>query len=306
MKVPHGLEDAQLDIMTNEHASTRHRIGKDGPLVEGRQAQARHARPRRQGDRDRPVRRADHRHQRHDEGRPAGQGLQGRRRVHRARPEYRKRRPPRGRREEEGRHPGRAVRRPLPHIAAPARPRGDRHRLGRRLRGGEPEADPPRGEDRRGDLRAGAKRTQGSGPMRRSDPARHLRWATRPVSARPKVPVRRGSPTPPSARPKVSPPSARPKVSPNYPTQVSITIDPPNPPARMPSKEVPHVIRIASQKIHQPGRMQGPTTGRRPIAPPGQAHRSSNNLRKARPHQSHPNGDETPARQALYPFRSSF
>jgi protocatechuate 3,4-dioxygenase beta subunit len=36
LKVPHGLEQAQLDISTNEHATTRHRIGKDGPLVEGR------------------------------------------------------------------------------------------------------------------------------------------------------------------------------------------------------------------------------------------------------------------------------
>ncbi len=35
-KVPHGLEQVQLDISTNEHASTRHRIGKDGPLAEGR------------------------------------------------------------------------------------------------------------------------------------------------------------------------------------------------------------------------------------------------------------------------------
>jgi Carboxypeptidase regulatory-like domain len=35
-KVPHGLEQVQLDISTNEHATTRHRIGKDGPLVEGR------------------------------------------------------------------------------------------------------------------------------------------------------------------------------------------------------------------------------------------------------------------------------
>ena len=36
VKVPHGLEQVQLDISTNEHATTRHRIGKDGPLVEGR------------------------------------------------------------------------------------------------------------------------------------------------------------------------------------------------------------------------------------------------------------------------------
>jgi hypothetical protein len=35
-KVPHGLEQVQIDISTNEHATTRHRIGKDGPLVEGR------------------------------------------------------------------------------------------------------------------------------------------------------------------------------------------------------------------------------------------------------------------------------
>jgi hypothetical protein len=35
-KVPHGLEEVQFDISTNEHATTRHRIGKDGPLVEGR------------------------------------------------------------------------------------------------------------------------------------------------------------------------------------------------------------------------------------------------------------------------------
>jgi len=36
LKVPHGLEDVQLDIMTNEHNTTRHRVGKDAPLVEGR------------------------------------------------------------------------------------------------------------------------------------------------------------------------------------------------------------------------------------------------------------------------------
>ncbi len=35
LKVPHGLERVQLDISTTEHASTRHRIGKDKPLVEG-------------------------------------------------------------------------------------------------------------------------------------------------------------------------------------------------------------------------------------------------------------------------------
>lgn len=34
--VPHGLERTQLDIMTNEHASFRYRIGKDGPLKTGR------------------------------------------------------------------------------------------------------------------------------------------------------------------------------------------------------------------------------------------------------------------------------
>jgi 5-hydroxyisourate hydrolase-like protein (transthyretin family) len=34
VKVPHGLEEAHLTMMTNEHATTRHRIGKGGPLVE--------------------------------------------------------------------------------------------------------------------------------------------------------------------------------------------------------------------------------------------------------------------------------
>jgi hypothetical protein len=34
VKVPHGLEEAHLTMVTNEHASTRHRIGKAGPLVE--------------------------------------------------------------------------------------------------------------------------------------------------------------------------------------------------------------------------------------------------------------------------------
>ncbi len=34
VKVPHGLEDAHLTMLTGEHASSRHRIGKDGPLVE--------------------------------------------------------------------------------------------------------------------------------------------------------------------------------------------------------------------------------------------------------------------------------
>ena len=36
VKVPHGLEDAVLNILTNEHATARYRIGKGGPLVEGR------------------------------------------------------------------------------------------------------------------------------------------------------------------------------------------------------------------------------------------------------------------------------
>ena len=36
LKVPHGLENTQLDVMTNEHASARHRIGKDAPLKAGR------------------------------------------------------------------------------------------------------------------------------------------------------------------------------------------------------------------------------------------------------------------------------
>jgi hypothetical protein len=37
VKVPHGLEQTQVDISTNEHASMRHRMGKSGPLVAGRQ-----------------------------------------------------------------------------------------------------------------------------------------------------------------------------------------------------------------------------------------------------------------------------
>ncbi len=36
LKVPHGLEQVELDISTNEHASARHRIGKDGSLTAGR------------------------------------------------------------------------------------------------------------------------------------------------------------------------------------------------------------------------------------------------------------------------------
>ena len=78
LKVPHGLEDVQLDIIDQ-----RARLGAT-PDRQGRAAdrgperQARHARPRRQGDRDRPLRGPDHRDQRHDEGRQAGQGLQGR------------------------------------------------------------------------------------------------------------------------------------------------------------------------------------------------------------------------------------
>ena len=35
VKVPHGLEQVTVTIMTGEHASTRYRIGKGGPLVEG-------------------------------------------------------------------------------------------------------------------------------------------------------------------------------------------------------------------------------------------------------------------------------
>jgi beta-lactamase regulating signal transducer with metallopeptidase domain/protocatechuate 3,4-dioxygenase beta subunit len=36
VKVPHGLEQAQIDIMTNEHGSMRYRIGKDGMLKTNR------------------------------------------------------------------------------------------------------------------------------------------------------------------------------------------------------------------------------------------------------------------------------
>jgi hypothetical protein len=36
LNLPHGLEQVELDISTNEHASARHRIGKETPLVEGR------------------------------------------------------------------------------------------------------------------------------------------------------------------------------------------------------------------------------------------------------------------------------
>ena len=36
LKAPHGLENVEFDISTNEHASAVHRIGKDGPLVAGR------------------------------------------------------------------------------------------------------------------------------------------------------------------------------------------------------------------------------------------------------------------------------
>src|SRR5258708_4316382 len=36
LRVPHGLEQVELDISTNEHASAQHRIGKDGPLTDGR------------------------------------------------------------------------------------------------------------------------------------------------------------------------------------------------------------------------------------------------------------------------------
>jgi beta-lactamase regulating signal transducer with metallopeptidase domain len=36
LKVPHGLENVELDISTNEHASAQYRIGKNGPLLSGR------------------------------------------------------------------------------------------------------------------------------------------------------------------------------------------------------------------------------------------------------------------------------
>ncbi|AMV37490.1 M56 family metallopeptidase [Planctomyces sp. SH-PL62] len=39
VKAPRGLKEAQLDISTNEHASVRHRVGKDAPLAEGRSLQ---------------------------------------------------------------------------------------------------------------------------------------------------------------------------------------------------------------------------------------------------------------------------
>ena len=167
-KVPHGLEQVQLDISTNEHASTRHRIGKDGPLAEGRTVKF--------GTLDHDVK--DIEIVRYvapiivinattKDGKQIP-GLQGGRPVQDARGRRaREERPPCGRREEERRHPGRAVRWAVPDIPDAARQGGDRLGLGRRLRGGEPEAFPPRGEDRGGDLRAGAEGTQGGGPMRR-------------------------------------------------------------------------------------------------------------------------------------------
>jgi hypothetical protein len=36
LKVPRGVEQAELDISTNEHAAALHRIGKDGPLLASR------------------------------------------------------------------------------------------------------------------------------------------------------------------------------------------------------------------------------------------------------------------------------
>src|SRR4029077_4861740 len=36
VKVPHGLERAQIDIMTNEHAAMRYRIGPEGKLSNNR------------------------------------------------------------------------------------------------------------------------------------------------------------------------------------------------------------------------------------------------------------------------------
>ncbi|MHC5545033.1 hypothetical protein ACYOEI_42900, partial [Singulisphaera rosea] len=37
VKVPHGLEKVQLDVMTNEHSSAVHRFGKKGALTAGRE-----------------------------------------------------------------------------------------------------------------------------------------------------------------------------------------------------------------------------------------------------------------------------
>ena len=82
-KVPHGLEEATLSIMTNEHAIDAAPDRQGRSAGRGPYGQARHARPRRQGYRDRPLRVADHRHQRHHEGRPADQGFPGGRPVHR-------------------------------------------------------------------------------------------------------------------------------------------------------------------------------------------------------------------------------
>jgi hypothetical protein len=36
LKVPHGLEQVELNITTNEHGTTRHAMGKDAPLTDGR------------------------------------------------------------------------------------------------------------------------------------------------------------------------------------------------------------------------------------------------------------------------------
>ena len=86
LKVPHGLEKATLTIMAGEHASTRYRIGNAGPLVESPWVDL--------GTLDHDVKGfeivryvgADHRHQRHHEGRPADQGFPGGRPVHPPRP----------------------------------------------------------------------------------------------------------------------------------------------------------------------------------------------------------------------------
>ena len=162
LKVPHGLEEVELDIIDQRARLARHRIGKDGPLIEGRRVKL--------GTLDHDVKGIEI--VRYvapilviNATTKDGQQVKG----FKATVEYTEAGPDSDKRVHVvggGRnrgHPGRAVRRTLPNVPAPARPRGERHGLGRRLRDGQPEALAPRGEDRRGDLRAGAEVTPGAG-----------------------------------------------------------------------------------------------------------------------------------------------
>ncbi len=154
--VPHGLENVQINTMTNEHHAIRWRKAKGEPLSRSRTIML--------GTLDHDVKgieivhynAPDRDRERRGQGRQAGTGPQGVCALHPGRKANDAREAHPRRRRAVGRQLREAGGRPLPLRAAPARPRVHRDRRGRRLQARQPQAEDRRRQDRGDHPGAGA------------------------------------------------------------------------------------------------------------------------------------------------------